>query len=100
MPELYAEKTIKVAYVTQWAKTRGIVVWENARTTAAGAVVPANYGRGSHAYVFPKHWTTDKALAEERWRQAVQTEAKRLKLAAKKYEALAKGEPVYAKEEG
>lgn len=98
MPELHAEKVVKVAYVTKWAKTRGVVVWENARVAGAGAVVPSNYGRGSHAYVSAKGWTTDKALAEERWRQVVETEAKRLKLAAKKYEALSKGAPVYAKE--
>jgi hypothetical protein len=95
-----AREVIPVAYVTKWAKTRGVVVWENALVTGAGAVVSSNYGRGSHAYVSAKEWTTDKAVAEERWRQAVETEAKRLKLAAKKYEALAKGAPVYAKEEG
>lgn len=92
-----AREVIPVAYVTKWAKTRGIVTWENAERTEGDYL----YSRGAwRCQATKNHWTTDKAVAEERWRQAVETEAKRLKLAAKKYEALAKGAPVYAKEEG
>lgn len=87
-------KTIPVAYVTKWAKTAGITVVPNAETSDTFPEYLRFYG----GLIGPKHWTTDKAVAEERWRQAVETEARRLKLAAKKYEALAKGAPVYAKE--
>lgn len=89
-------EVIPVAYITKWAKTAGIIAVPNAETSPT---FPESL-RFSCSLVQPKHWTTDKAVAEERWRQAVETEAKRLKLAAKKYEALAKGAPVYAKEEG
>lgn len=89
-------EVIPVAYVTQLAKTRGIEVFQLAERSAT---YPDHlWHRGG--LIRPKHWTTDKATAEERWRQAVETEAKRLKAAAKKYEALSKGAPVYAKEEG
>lgn len=89
-------KTIPIAYVTKWAKTQGILTWTDAKASDGGYLYRAGKWMVSAT---SKHWTTDKAVAEERWRQAVETEAKRLKLAAKKYEALAKGAPVYAKEE-
>lgn len=92
-----AREVIPVAYVTKWAKTAGILTWKDAELSEGGYL----YKKGKWMVsANAKHWTTDKALAEERWRQAVETEAKRLKLAAKKYEALSKGAPVYAKEEG
>lgn len=96
-----AREVIPVAYVTKWARTRGIEIWEGGKINASGKFLlhPA-FGHGSSAAIGPKHWTTDKAVAEGRWRQAVETEAKRLKLTAKKYEALSKGAPVYAVEEG
>ena len=90
-----AREVIPVAYVTKWAKTQGIVEWKDAYTLGSGILFSRVV---THAIIF-KHWTTDKTVAEERWRQAVETEAKRLKLAAKKYEALSKGAPVYAKED-
>jgi len=90
-------EVVPVAYITKWAKTAGILTWTNAELSEGGYL----YKRGKWmASTNAKHWTTDKAVAEERWRQAVEKEAKRLKLAAKKYEALSKGAPVYAKEEG
>ena len=92
-----AREVIPVAYVTKWAKTVGIAVWRDAEKTVSGYL----YKKGKWMVsTNAKHWTTDKAVAEARWRHAVETEAKRLKLAAKKYEALSKGAPVYAKEEG
>ena len=93
-----AERIVPVAYVTKWARTSGILTWSNALEVERGFL----YVNGDlfGPFAGPKHWTTDKAVAEERWRQAVEKEAKRLKLAAKKYEALAEGAPVYAKEEG
>jgi hypothetical protein len=93
-----AHSIIPVAYVTKWAKTTGIITVPNPEL--AMAFSDGQHLRFAGGYIPPKHWTTDKAVAEERWRQAVETEAKRLKLAAKKYEALSKGAPVYAKEEG
>lgn len=88
-------KTIPAVYVTKWAKARGIVVMRDVEEFGDYLYLGGRYMPCNNA----KHWTTDKAVAEERWRQAVETEAKRLKLAAKKYEALAKGAPVYAQEE-
>lgn len=90
-----AREAIPVAYVTKWAKTAGIVAFKDA---VRSGTYPDHLWYKQNL-ITPKHWTTDKATAEERWRQAVETEAKRLKLAAKKYEALAKGSPVYAKED-
>jgi len=85
-----------IVYVTKWAKTRGIVVMEDVEVAGGYIYFGGIYLPRDNT----NHWTTDKAVAEERWRQAVEKEAKRLKLAAKKYEALSKGAPVYAKEEG
>lgn len=88
---------IPEAYVTKWALTRGIVVWKNAIRCRDGYVYPdARYME----QVGAKHWTESKPIAETRWRDTVKKEAARLKAAAAKYEALAKGAPVYAKEEG
>ena len=93
-------EVVPVAYITKWAKTQGISVVHDAEVKTGSVYGDRRHLSGDGFFVEEKHWTTDKAVAEERWRQAVETEAKRLKLAAKKYEALSKGAPVYAKEEG
>lgn len=59
-------KVVSVAYVTKWATTRGILVVRGAEehTSDDGT----KYLTKRMMFVSPKHWTTDKAEAEERYR--------------------------------
>jgi hypothetical protein len=58
---------VPVAYVTKWAVTRGIVVWKDAKETESGWLYPKKGWMG----VAFKQWTEDKAIAEERYREAL-----------------------------
>lgn len=58
-------KRIKVAYVTKWAATRGIVVVKGMEMTGNG------YLYTGFTSVPEREWTEDKSVAEARWRNAV-----------------------------
>lgn len=58
-------KTAPVAYVTKWATTQGILVVKDAE------MFEEYLSKGTWLFVSPRHWTTDKAEAETRYRAAL-----------------------------
>ena len=60
-----SERTARVAYVTKWAVTRGILVEHDRRVSEGG------YLHIGFSAVPSSQWTEDKVVAEGRWRQAL-----------------------------
>lgn len=79
-----SERIVKVAYVTKWAG--GIEVWRNACVSEMSYCRHDNFFRNGRS-VGPKHWTEDRAVAEERWRA---NRNKDIKAAEKKLNAATK----------
>jgi hypothetical protein len=63
------DKRIPIAYVTKWATTRGILVIRD------GGVSEGGYLYCGFISVPQSHWTEDRAVAEGRWRKAMQKAA-------------------------
>lgn len=59
------ERTVRVAYVTKWATTRGIFVVTSG--TAKGGYLKAAHGWSS-LFVNARHWTESQEEAEHRYR--------------------------------
>lgn len=64
-------KKVPIAYVTKWATTAGILVVRDAETYADGWLGSRRSSFAHSIFVGPKHWTTDRGIAEERWGEAI-----------------------------
>lgn len=74
-------KRVPLAYVTKWAQTKGILVVKDGEVYAEEKYLT----KGSFLFVRARDWTTDKAVAEERYRAAL---LKASEAAFKKHKAL------------
>jgi hypothetical protein len=93
-------KTVRLAYVTRWAATRGIVVVMDAEVyRPPGATDGREYltKHGTNLFEMSGHWTDNLDVAERRWREAVKKAHKAAQKKAKALGELLKGPAQYEK---